>query len=945
MAHKLVIVESPAKARKIAEYLGAGYVVESSIGHIRDLPNNAADTPAKIKDKPWGRLAVDVENDFEPYYVVPRDKKSHITKLRGLVKDADELYLATDEDREGEAIAWHLLDELKPKGIPVKRMVFHEITKPAIQAAAENPRDLDMDLVEAQEARRILDRLYGYEVSPVLWKKVMSGLSAGRVQSVATRLVVDRERDRMKFRIASYWDLEGTFDAGAQHEPADVPRAAALRRRRPGRPGLGLRPRSGCSSAEQASCHLDRARAEALADALRDTTYAVRSVESKPYRRSPYAPFRTTTMQQEASRKLGWSASITMSVAQRLYENGFITYMRTDSTTLSGAAVQAARSQVRELYGTEYLPDSPRTYASKVKNAQEAHEAIRPAGDSFRTPAQTGLTGDQFRLYELIWMRTVASQMKDAVGQSVSIRLGGAASSGEDVVFSATGRVITFHGFLKAYVEGTDDVSAARDDAETRLPKLEEGDAVSAASVSASGHETKPPARYTEATLIKELEDREIGRPSTYASIIGTILNRGYVYKKGTALVPAWLAFSVTRLLEEHFERLVSYEFTAGMEDVLDEIASGRADRATELGEFYYGSERVKGLHPLVTGLGEIDAKEMATFPVGDADGAGSCSGSAEYGPYLEGPDDEGNPAGKRANVPEDLPPDELTLAKARELFANPAGEEIDLGTHPETGLRVVAKNGRFGPFVTEALPDDAPKSAKPRTGSLFKSMTLETITLDDAVKLLSLPRVVGTDAEGVEITAQNGRYGPYLKKGTDSRSIDSEEKLLTITLDEALAIYAQPKQRGRAAASAPLKELGNDPVSGAPLVVKAGRFGEYVTDGEYNATLRKDDSVEELTLERAAELLAERRAKGPAKKEGGQARGQEVGREEVGREEDGGEEVGGEEDDEGHCEEVLRPHRPTPDDVGEIRHGSPWKHSYSPPWSGTSRGSWGWSC
>jgi len=864
VAHKLVIVESPAKARKIAEYLGTGYVVESSIGHIRDLPNNAADTPSKIKDKPWGRLAVDVENDFEPYYVVPRDKKSHITKLRGLVKDADELYLATDEDREGEAIAWHLLDELKPKNIPVKRMVFHEITKPAIQAAAENPRDLDMDLVEAQEARRILDRLYGYEVSPVLWKKVMSGLSAGRVQSVATRLVVDRERDRMKFRIASYWDLEGTFDAGAKHDQRMFP--ARLHSVDGGRVARGSDFDTLGQLKSDKVVHLDRARAEALADALRDTTYAVRSVESKPYRRSPYAPFRTTTLQQEASRKLGWSASITMSVAQRLYENGFITYMRTDSTTLSGGAVQAARSQVRELYGTEYLPESPRTYASKVKNAQEAHEAIRPAGDSFQTPAQTGLTGDQFRLYELIWMRTVASQMKDAVGQSVSIRLGGHAASGEDVVFSASGRVITFHGFLKAYVEGTDDVSATRDDAETRLPKLEEGDAVSAASVSASGHETKPPSRYTEATLIKELEDREIGRPSTYASIIGTILNRGYVYKKGTALVPAWLAFSVTRLLEEHFERLVSYEFTAGMEDVLDEIASGRADRATELGEFYYGSERVKGLHPLVTGLGEIDAKEMATFPVGDAD-SGIVLRVGRYGPYLEGPDDDGNPAGKRANVPEDLPPDELTLAKARELFANPAGEEIDLGTHPDTGLRVVAKNGRFGPFVTETLPEDAPKSAKPRTGSLFKSMTLETITLDDAVKLLSLPRVVGTDAEGVEITAQNGRYGPYLKKGTDSRSIDSEEKLLTITLDEALAIYAQPKQRGRAAASAPLKELGNDPVSGAPVVVKAGRFGEYVTDGEYNATLRKDDSVEELTLDRAAELLAERRAKGPAKK------------------------------------------------------------------------------
>lgn len=871
MAHKLVIVESPAKARTIGGYLGSGYVVESSIGHIRDLPNSAADTPAKIKDKPWGRLAVDVENGFEPYYVVPRDKKSHIAKLKGLLKEADELFLATDEDREGEAIAWHLLDELKPK-VPVRRMVFHEITKPAILAAVENPRDINDDLVEAQEARRILDRLYGYEVSPVLWKKVMSGLSAGRVQSVATRLVVDRERERIKFRVASYWDLEGTFDAGSKHEqrmfPAKLHSVDGSRVAR----GSDFGPDGQLkSSAEGKTVHLDRNRAEALVEGLRDASYDVRSVESKPYRRSPYAPFRTTTLQQEASRKLGFSASVTMSVAQRLYENGFITYMRTDSTTLSDAAVGAARAQVRELYGSEYLPDAPRTYASKVKNAQEAHEAIRPAGDSFRTPAQTGLTGDQFRLYELIWMRTVASQMKDAVGQTVSVRIGGTAATGEDVVFSASGRVITFHGFLKAYVEGTDDASAARDDAETRLPALEEGDPVSAASVSAAGHETKPPARYTEATLIKELEDREIGRPSTYASIIKTIIDRGYVYKKGTALVPAWLAFSVTRLLEEHFPRQVSYEFTASMEDVLDEIAAGRRDRAGELAEFYYGSDKVQGLHTLVSELGEIDARELATFPIGGPD-SGINLRVGRYGPYLEGPGDDGTPAGKRANVPDDLPPDELTLEKAKELFANPAGEEIELGKHPETGLRVVAKNGRFGPYVTEDLPEDAPKSAKPRTGSLFKSMSLDTVTLDDAVKLLSLPRVVGTDAEGEEITAQNGRYGPYLKKGSDSRSLQDEEQLLTITLDEALAIYAQPKQRGRAAATAPLKELGNDPVSGQPVVVKAGRFGEYVTDGEYNATLRKDDSVESITLERAAELLEERRAKGPAKKSGKKA-------------------------------------------------------------------------
>jgi DNA topoisomerase-1 len=869
VAHKLVIVESPAKARTIGGYLGSDYVVESSIGHIRDLPNSAADTPASIKDKPWGRLAVDVDHGFTPYYVVPRDKKSHIAKLKGLLKDADELYLATDEDREGEAIAWHLLDELKPKGIPVHRMVFHEITRPAILAAVDNPRQINDDLVEAQEARRILDRLYGYEVSPVLWKKVMSGLSAGRVQSVATRLVVDRERERMAFRVASYWDLEGTFDAGSGKEPRMFP--AKLHSvdevRVAGGSDFG---NDGELKGKRRDdrVHLDRNGAEALVAALRDTSYDVRSVESKPYRRSPYAPFRTTTLQQEASRKLGMSASGTMSVAQRLYENGFITYMRTDSTTLSSAAVDAARSQVRELYGAEYLPDAPRTYASKVKNAQEAHEAIRPSGDRFRTPAETGLSGEQFRLYELIWMRTVASQMRDAVGQSVTIRIGGEAADGRDVVFSASGRVITFHGFLKAYVEGTDN-NKRQDDAETPLPDLHEGDPVSAASLTANGHETKPPARYTEATLIKELEEREIGRPSTYASIIGTILNRGYVYKKGTALVPAWIAFSVVRLLEEHFPRQISYEFTAGMEDVLDEIAGGRKDRVTELGEFYFGSERVVGLHQLVNELGEIDAKELATFPVGGPE-SGIVLRVGRYGPYLEGPgtgEGDGDGAAVRANVPDDLPPDELTLTKARELLANPAGEEKQLGRHPETGLDVVAKNGRYGPYVTESLPEDAPKNAKPRTGSLFASMSLDTVSLEDAVKLLSLPRVVGTDAEGLEITAQNGRYGPYLKKGTDSRSLTSEEQLFSITLDEALAIYAQPKQRGRAAAAPPLKELGPDPVSGAPVVVKSGRFGDYVTDGEYNATLRKDDTVEAITLERAAELLAERRAKGPAKK------------------------------------------------------------------------------
>ncbi|GAC1385908.1 MAG: type I DNA topoisomerase [Marmoricola sp.] len=864
MAHKLVIVESPAKARTIEGYLGTGYVVESSIGHIRDLPHTAAEIPAKIKGEPWARLGVDVDNGFEPVYVVARDKKAHMTKLKGLLKDADELYLATDEDREGEAIAWHLLDELKPK-VPVHRMVFHEITPAAIREAVANPRELDMDLVNAQEARRILDRLYGYEVSPVLWKKVMSGLSAGRVQSVATRMVVDRERERIAFRSASYWDIEGTFDAGADHDQRMFP--ARLHSIDGSRVASGRDFGSDGQLSNDNVVHLEMSRAQALVDGLRDATFEVRSVEAKPYRRSPYAPFRTTTLQQEASRKLGFSSSRTMSVAQRLYENGYITYMRTDSTTLSETAVRAAREQAAQLYGSEYVPDAPRTYASKVKNAQEAHEAIRPAGDSFRTPAQTGLHGDEFRLYELIWMRTISSQMKDAVGQSVSIRLGGHSAGGEDVVFGASGRVITFHGFLKAYVEGKDDESSA-DDQETRLPNVAEGDAVSAASLTAEGHQTKPPARFTEATLIKELEEREIGRPSTYASIIGTILNRGYVYKKGTALVPAWLAFSVVRLLEEHFARLVSYEFTAGLEDVLDEIAGGRKQRNTELAEFYFGSGEVEGLKTLVTELGEIDAKELATFPIALPSGepSGIDLRVGRYGPYVEDTASDADPL-PRANVPEDLPPDELTVEKARELLANPAGAEHELGTDPVSGNLVVAKNGRYGPYVTEVLPEDAPKKQKPRTGSLFKTMTLETVTLEQALELMSLPRVVGADADGVEITAQNGRYGPYLKKGTDSRSLTAEEQIFTITLDEALAIYAQPKTRGRAAAAAPLKELGNDPVSGQPVTVRSGRFGDYVTDGEFNATLRKDDTVEEITLERAAELLAERRAKGPAKK------------------------------------------------------------------------------
>ncbi len=862
----LVIVESPNKVRSIAGYLGDGYVVDSSVGHIRDLPKGADEVPAKYKGEPWARLGVDIDNAFEPVYVVSADKKSQITKLKKLLKDADELVLATDEDREGEAIAWHLLDELKPT-VPVKRIVFNEITREAIERAVANPRDIDMDLVDAQETRRILDRLYGYEVSPVLWKKVMSGLSAGRVQSVATRLVVERERARMAFRSASYWDLEATFDAGEQHEPRTFPSRLLT--------VDGKRVATGSSFGDDGALktsdvvHLDEERAGTLATALADQTFTIASVEAKPYTRKPYPPFRTTTMQQEASRKFGFGAARTMQVAQRLYEGGYITYMRTDSATLSQTALTAARAQVRELYGAEYLPDAPRIYAGKVKNAQEAHEAIRPAGESFRTPREVPLSGDEARLYELIWKRTIASQMKDAKGETVTLRITADASTGETVEFTSSGRTITFHGFLKAYVESGDDPNQQGDDQQVKLPNVAQGDTVTVDELGSAGHQTKPPARFTEASLIKELEEREIGRPSTYASIIGTIQNRGYVYKKGTALVPAWIAFSVVRLMERHFSRLVDYGFTAELEDVLDEVAGGREDRVEVLQSFWTGEgEHDTGLKRLIENLPEIDARDLATFEIGE----GINLRVGRYGPYVEGPPmlpgEGGSEVPTRANVPEDLPPDELTLDVAKELLANPAGQEKSLGTHPETGLELVAKNGRFGPYITEALPEDAPKSAKPRTASLFQSMSLDGIGLDDAVMLLSLPRVVGTDVDGQEITAQNGRYGPYLKKGSDSRSLQSEEQLFTLSEDEARAIYAQPKSYGRGrTAAAPLKELGDDPVSGKPIVAKDGRFGMYVTDGEYNATLRKDDSIDTLTPERAQELLAERRARGPAKK------------------------------------------------------------------------------
>ncbi len=899
-----MIVESPTKARKLAGYLGSSYIVESSRGHIRDLPRAAADVPAKFKSEPWARLGVNVDADFEPLYIISPEKKHTVSELKGLLKDVDELYLATDGDREGEAIAWHLLETLKPS-IPVKRMVFHEITEPAILEAAENPRDLDIDLVDAQETRRILDRLYGYEVSPVLWKKVAPRLSAGRVQSVATRIIVQRERDRMAFRSASYWDIVAQLDASVSDPQAQPPTFTARLTNVDGLRVATGRDFDSLGQLRKADevVILDEAGATQLAAGLRGAQLSVASVEEKPYTRRPYAPFMTSTLQQEAGRKLRFSSERTMSIAQRLYENGYITYMRTDSTTLSESAINAARTQARQLYGAEYVSPSPRQYTRKVKNAQEAHEAIRPAGETFATPdaVRRELDGDEFRLYELIWQRTVASQMADARGTTLSLRIAGTAggpAGDTPVVFSATGRTITFAGFLKAYVETVDELAGGEaDDAERRLPHLREGQRLEALELTPDGHATNPPARYTEASLVKALEELGIGRPSTYSSIIKTIQDRGYVYKKGSALVPSWVAFAVTGLLEQHFGRLVDYGFTAAMEDELDAIASGTERRTNWLNNFYFGGDhgvpdsvaRSGGLKKLVgVNLEGIDAREVNSIRVfDDAQGRPVYVRVGKNGPYLERivTNDEGEPTPQRANLNDSLTPDELTLEVAEELFATPQEGRL-LGVDPQTGHEIVAKDGRYGPYVTEVLPpqpdsNDGPDSTapakkgkkptgpKPRTGSLLRSMDLQTVTLEDALKLLSLPRVVGTDPEsGEEITAQNGRYGPYLKRGNDSRSLSTEDQIFDITLEEALKIYAEPKRRGRQSAAAPpLRELGADPASGKPMVIKDGRFGPYVTDGETNASLRKGDDVMSITDERAAELLADRRARGPAKR------------------------------------------------------------------------------
>ena len=839
MGKSLVIVESPAKARTIEGYLGGDYAVGSSIGHVRDLPDRAKDVP-EAQRKRFGALGVDVDDGFEPYYVVDPDKKKVIADLKKRLADADELLLATDEDREGEAIAWHLVQVLKPK-VPVRRMVFHEITKDAIVRALEETRSIDDRLVDAQETRRILDRLYGYEVSPVLWKKVMPRLSAGRVQSVATRLVVDRERERMRFVAASYWDVLGTFEPGSFEA-----RLFALEGKRIAQ-GRDFSEDGSASSAVRV---LTEDEARALAAELQERAFTVEKVDEKPYTRRPAAPFRTSTLQQEASRKLRFSSQTTMRVAQKLYENGHITYMRTDSVTLSDAALKAARAHAARAYGEETVPAEPRRYERAVANAQEAHEAIRPAGDVFRTPDELRreLSRDEHALYDLIFKRTVASQMKDASGQTVSIELGATTTDDRAATFRASGTVITFPGFLKAYESGRDEPS--EEDEERRLPALTVGQALEASSLVPQGHETSPPARYTEASLVKALEDRGIGRPSTYASIMGTILDRGYVYKKGTALVPTFVAFSVTQLLERHFDQLVDYDFTARLEDDLDRIASGAEERVAWLGRFYFG-DGDPGLHALVTDhLEGIDAREINSIAIPGSD---IVARVGRYGPYLERGE-------QRASIPEDLPPDELTAAVAEELLARPAGAERELGTHPETGRTIVAKDGRYGPYVTEMLPEGA--EGKPRTASLFSSMSLDTLTLDDAVRLLTLPRTLqGTNGE--EIVVANGRYGPFVKRGAETRSLASEEQLLTLTMEQAEELLAQPKQRrGRGAPKPPLKELGPDPQTGKPLVVKDGRFGPYVTDGETNASLRRGDTPESITLERAVELLAERRAK-----------------------------------------------------------------------------------
>ena len=853
---KLVIVESPAKARKIGGYLGDDYVVEASIGHIRDLPQRAADIPKEVKKFPWSREGVDIENDFAPLYVINPDKKQKVAELKELLKDAEELILATDEDREGEAIAWHLMEILRPK-VPVRRMVFNEITKEAILKAVNETRDIDQQLVDAQETRRVLDRLFGYRLSPVLWKKVMPRISAGRVQSVATRLIVERERERIAFISSAWWDLTAQCEAGFNARLLMIE----------GKRVATTNDFDSNGAVKEKSLNnillLDETAATKLTDSLKGEPLTVKSIEDSPRTERPKPPFTTSTMQQDAGSRLGWGAQLTMRIAQSLYESGHITYMRTDSVNLSQAAINAARNAAKSLYGADHVSSEVRVYASKTKNAQEAHEAIRPAGEVFKSPGELApeLSRDQFALYDLIWKRTVASQMADAKKMQARVDFDVTTKDGKAASFRANGSVVTFPGFLAAYEELNDEKS--EEESDKRLPAMVIGQSVPVTQYICEAHETKPPARYTEPTLVKKLEELGIGRPSTFASIMQTIQDRGYVAKRGRALVPTFLAFSVTGLLEQHFAKLVDYEFTASMEEDLDRIANGEEDRVSWLTRFFYGHDGQPGLQELAADLGAIDAQQINTMKMGET----IEIRVGRFGAYLqEGLGDDR----KFANIPESLAPDELTLEKAIELLAAPSGER-ELGLDPETTLEVIAKSGRFGPYVTEVFPEevipeggkkkrkkkDAPK---PKTASLLSTMSLDTITLDDALLLLSLPRTIG-EYEGVAITAQNGRYGAYLKHGTDSRTLTSDDQIFSLSLDGAIEIYKQPKVRRRGVAKPPLKELGVDPETSRPLILKDGRFGMYVTDGESNATLRRGDTVDAMTLERGLELLAGRRA------------------------------------------------------------------------------------
>ncbi len=891
MSNPLVIVESPAKAKSIAKYLGDDYTVESSIGHIRDLPAKAAEVPAAYKKEKWASMGIDTENDFKPLYVVSDQKKDHVKKLKKLLKDATELVLATDKDREGEAIAWHLQEVLNPK-VPVKRIIFTEVTPEAIRRAIDSPGEIDRKKVDAQEARRLLDRLYGYEVSPVLWKKVKPRLSAGRVQSVATRIVVERERERMAFRSANYWDLTAMFTATDPKHASEKPFDAKLLdidgRRVAG--GGDFAQDGTIKDAKQGDVvHLGEQQATALATAVDGRPAKVVSREAKPHRRRPKPPFITSTYQQEAGRKLRLSSAQAMRLAQGLYERGFITYMRTDSTTLSETALNAARSQIVEEFGAEYLPPEVRTYSSSNADAQEAHEAIRPAGDQFRTPKQVEgeLSAPELRVYELIWKRTLASQMTDATGETVTLKLDVRTASmpadlaelaGEHTAtFSTSGTVYTHQGFMKAYVESDDEEEESGSGAQQskRLPALGEGDSADVSSISADGHDTQPPARYTEASLVKKLEELRVGRPSTYASIMGTIQARGYVWKKGSAMVPSFLAFAVVTLLEEHFPDLVDYAFTARMEGDLDNIAAGDKETIPWLTQFYFGAEEDPGLRQKVEErLGNIDARAINSILIGgDEDGVPIVARVGQYGPYLERGEDT-------KSIPDDIAPDELTPERAVEIMRVP--DIIELGEHPESGLSVFVRDGKFGPYVQLGeMPEKVTEDNKPKTSSLFDDMKMEELTLDQAVELLTIPRVLGVDpTDGREIVAHNGPYGPYVRKEpeeegkrADTRSFEDEYLLLTMDLDAAVELFAQPKRRRGQSAAGPLKELGVDPTTDLPVVVKSGRFGEYVTDGEVNASLTVSDSVERIDITRASELLAIRRRRieadggAPAKK------------------------------------------------------------------------------